>query len=151
MNLVKIECLDSYLPMIDRWIEHNDTTEDSSLDGRKMDTRSILLDKANGIEFFYIDPEDRTTKTAGIVAHSSKGEFLEGAIFWIEPEYRGEISIQELFDRLIELARISGKSGIRFESKIWGNSPILLGFDLIGKKQDGADTVCVWQRTVAEV
>lgn len=146
MNLVKIDCLNSYLPMINRWIDHNDTTDDSFVEGRKLDARSILFDESNGIEFFCV--EDETRQTAGIVAHSSKGEFLEGAMLWIEPEFRGKVSLNEVFNSLLEMARASGKSGIRFESKIWGSAPTLLGFDLVGKKHDGADIVCVWQKTV---
>lgn len=135
------------MPMIERWIEHNDTTADSLQETGKIDTRSILFDKSNNIDFFYIDHGKRA---AGIVAHRSTGEFLDGAILWVEPEFRGKVSMNEIFDSLLDMAKNNGKLGIRFESKIWGSAPKLLGFELVDTKQDGADTVCVWQKMVTE-
>lgn len=135
-----------YLPMIDRWIAHHDTTDDALLDGNKYDVRSIVVEnrEKNGIEFMSInDPFP-----VGIAAHRENGEYLDGVMLWIEPEYRCSVSLFDVFEEILELAKSRGKAGIRFESKVWGNSPEALGFTRAGTKSDGAETVCTWQKNV---
>lgn len=144
MNLTVINDITSHLPMIERWISHNQTTKDSTVNGQPINVSSILA--STNIEYMSID----NPHTVGITAHVGTGEFLDGVMLWVEPEHRGDVSLKDVFDELLEIASHRGMTGIRFESKIWGNAPEALGFKLAETKQDGADTVCVWQKNVVE-
>jgi hypothetical protein len=137
--------LPDYIGMINGWLSYFDNTEDSMKNGKKYDARSIVLTdrKIHGIEYLSISDG----VTVGVTAHRENGDFMDGVMLWIEPEFRGNVSLQEVFDELLNISVEKGKSGIRFESKIWGNSPRSLGFERVETKQDGTDIVCVWQRT----
>lgn len=145
---IRKDNFNQYEPMIESWVKHNSTTADSKQNGKEFDVRSIVLDNrdAHGIEYFAIvDKSD-----VGIVAHIENGDYLEGVLFWIDRRFRGNVSLNEVFDAITQIAKNRGKRGIRFESKIWMNAPEALGFELESTKQDGTDTVCVWRRKVTE-
>lgn len=146
LTTIQDEEFNDYLAMICRWIVHHETTDDAMSEGKKYDVWSIVVTnrKENGIEFMSInDPYP-----VGIAAHRENGGYLDGVMLWIEPEYRGSVSLFDVFEEILELAKSRGKSGIRFESKVWGKSPEALGFTRSATKSDGAETVCTWQKNV---
>lgn len=144
MKLSLINDTTVYMPMIERWIAHNQTTKDATVNGKTLNVGEIIA--SADIEYMSINDPG----LVGITAHMTDGEFLNGVMLWVEPEHRGKVNLKEVFDELLEIASHRGMTGIRFESKLWGNSPELLGFRLSETKHDGADTVCVWQRNVVE-
>lgn len=134
----------SCLPMIESWCANHEKTKDSFMDGGLYNVRKVVIEERtdHGIEYLSIIDD----VPIGIVGHIEKEKSLDGVVLWLEPDRRCEHLLPQIFDALADLARGRGKTSIKFTSKVWGKSPLLLGFKLEEILRDGDDAVYTWQR-----
>ena len=133
--------------MLDDWCEHYEKTKDAEIEGHKFPVRELIAGKiADGlIELMAITQESSQIQTdIGLVAHSTRDGFIDGMVFWLKPEHRCIGTMETTFDLLLELARNRNLLGIRFDSKVWRNAPLLLGFSIERTRNDGSDVVTTW-------
>ena len=129
--------------MLDDWCEHFEKTKDAEIEGSKYPVRELIIGKiSDGLIELMAITQDQID--IGLVAHSTRDGFIEGMVFWIKPEHRCIGTMETTFDLLLELARNRNLIGIRFDSKVWRNAPLLLGFSLEKTKNDGNSVVKTW-------
>ena len=131
------------LTMLDDWCGHYEKTKDSEIEGIKYQVRELIEEKiSSGLVELMAITKDRTD--VGLVAHSTREGFMEGMVFWVKPEHRCLGIMETTFDLLLALASKRKLLGISFDSKIWRNAPLRLGFSLERTKNDGVDVVKTW-------